>query len=123
MSRRVAEPEGGLPGFRGTYQGSSFFDLLRIDHAHLLPQLGGAANAAGGAPSAAPTTALALPHATTVLAMKCAEGVLVAGDRLATEIWCGDDLGRDERGLRQIRFRVRNQEGSVLLDAGRAAIA
>jgi acyl dehydratase len=45
------------------------------------------------------------------------------GDRLSTEIWCGDDLGRDERGRRQVCYRVRNQEGSVLLDAGRAAIA
>jgi acyl dehydratase len=45
------------------------------------------------------------------------------GDRLCTEVWCGDDLGRDERGQRLVCYRVLNQEGSVLLDAGRAAIA
>jgi len=72
-----------LPGFRSTYQGSSFFELLRVDHPHLVAQAGGAPGLAGGA--VAPGAAASVPHGTTVLAMKCAEGVLVAGDRLATE--------------------------------------
>jgi proteasome beta subunit len=72
-----------LPGFRSTYQGSSFFELLRVDHPHLLAQTG--AFPAAAVTPAAPGAGVAIPHGTTVLAMKCAEGVLVAGDRLATE--------------------------------------
>jgi acyl dehydratase len=45
------------------------------------------------------------------------------GDVLATEIWTGDELGRDERGDRQALFRVVNQTGAVLLEAGRATLA
>ena len=56
------------------YNGSSFFDLLRIEHPHLLPDETVWSEAAVGS----------IPHGTTVLAMKCADGVLVAGDRLAT---------------------------------------
>jgi proteasome beta subunit len=72
-----------LPGFRSTYQGSSFFELLKIDHPHALPDFARGTPAAGGAVQ--PGVAVSVPHGTTVLAMKCAEGVLVAGDRLATE--------------------------------------
>jgi acyl dehydratase len=42
------------------------------------------------------------------------------GDLLTTEIWMGDDLGRDERGDRCALFRVVNQEGAVLIGQGRA---
>jgi proteasome beta subunit len=59
--------------FRGSYQGSSFSELLEVDYPHLRPRFGPLA----GAPS--------VPHGTTVLALKYASGVLVAGDRLATE--------------------------------------
>ena len=45
------------------------------------------------------------------------------GDALATEIWSGDELGRDERGDRVALFRVVNQEGAVLLENGRATVA
>jgi acyl dehydratase len=45
------------------------------------------------------------------------------GDALTTEIWSGQDLGRDERGDRQVCFRVVNQEGAVLVERGRATIA
>jgi proteasome beta subunit len=62
--------------FRGKYSGSSFVELLDVDFPHLRPSL---------PESAAPDAPLAVPHGTTVLAMRCAEGVLVAGDRLATE--------------------------------------
>ncbi len=66
-----------IAGFGGTYQGSSFSELLDVEY----PQLrwdpsswldGGIAK-------------LSVPHGTTVLAFKYADGVIVAGDRLATE--------------------------------------
>jgi proteasome beta subunit len=60
--------------FRPTYQGSSFFDLLRVDHPHLIPSFN--VDFAGAAHE--------IPHGTTVLALKYESGVMVAGDRLAT---------------------------------------
>jgi len=60
--------------FRGKYQGSSFYELLQVDHAHMLPDLSAWARSATHS----------LPHGTTVLAFKYSSGVLVAGDRLAT---------------------------------------
>jgi len=60
---------------RGNYQGSSFSELLRVDYPQLVPD----------AVSGLPESGLAFPHGTTVLAFRYAEGVLVAGDRLATE--------------------------------------
>ena len=62
--------------FLGKYQGSSFTELLSVDLPHLQPDFAGL-----GAPNAA----LPFPHGTTVMALKYADGVLVAGDRLATE--------------------------------------
>jgi proteasome beta subunit len=66
---------------QGSYEGSSFFDLLRHDSPHLLPfqhlpQL--------------PTSDVhslmqTIPIATTILALRCAVGVIMAGDRQATE--------------------------------------
>jgi proteasome beta subunit len=61
--------------FQGRYQGSSFYELLRVDFPHLTPDF----SAAG------PHSEVRIPHGTTVLAFKYADGVLVAGDRLATE--------------------------------------
>ncbi len=64
--------------FRGQYQGSSFFELIEIDHPQLRPeQPASGVTAAGTMPS--------FPHGTTVLAFRFADGVVVAGDRLATE--------------------------------------
>jgi proteasome beta subunit len=63
---------------RGKYQGASFFELLEVDFPHLHP----GANARERIDSSA---LQGVPHGTTVLAMRCAEGVLMAGDRLATE--------------------------------------
>jgi proteasome beta subunit len=63
-------------GFGGTYEGSSFSELLEVDH----PQLG---SGWSRLTQSAPT--LSAPHGTTVLAFKYADGVIVAGDRLATE--------------------------------------
>jgi proteasome beta subunit len=60
--------------YRGRYEGSSFFELLKVDHPQLLPEF----SAAWAAQAAA------VPHGTTVLAFKVSRGVCVAGDRLAT---------------------------------------
>ncbi len=59
---------------RGSYDGSSFFELLQLEHQHLLPDLSAWEKG----------VADMVPHGTTVLAMRFADGVLVAGDRLAT---------------------------------------
>jgi proteasome beta subunit len=63
--------------FGGRYQGSSFTELLAMDHSQLRPDWGHLCQA-GLDPER-------LPHGTTVLAFKYADGVIVAGDRLATE--------------------------------------
>ncbi len=60
--------------FRGSYQGSSFFELLQTDQLHLLPDLSAWGKSA----------AEMVPHGTTVLAFRFGGGILVAGDRLAT---------------------------------------
>jgi proteasome beta subunit len=57
------------------YQGSSFFELLRVDHDSLVPDFSAWAQSGP----------VSVPHGTTVLALKYSAGVLVAGDRLATE--------------------------------------
>ena len=62
--------------FGGGYQGSSFTELLSTEFPHLRPEF---SRLAPGEPG------VAVPHGTTVLAMRYADGVLVAGDRLATE--------------------------------------
>jgi proteasome beta subunit len=65
---------------QGSYDGSSFFDLLRYDFPHLLPfhhlpQLS----------NGVVHVAEAVPFATTILALRYVEGVIMAGDRQATE--------------------------------------
>ena len=70
--------EGGTVPLRGNYQGSSFFELLQLEQRHLLPD---PSIWTGGAPSNVISN---VPHGTTVLAMRFGDGVLVAGDRLAT---------------------------------------
>jgi proteasome beta subunit len=63
--------------FGGNYHGSSFSELLDVDYAHLRPDLGRF--------SEQDVRALGVPHGTTVLSFKYADGVIMAGDRLATE--------------------------------------
>ena len=63
--------------FGGKYRGSSFTELLQVDYAHLRPDLSRFVECGLDASS--------IPHGTTVLAFKYADGVIVAGDRLATE--------------------------------------
>jgi len=65
---------GGGVLFGGRYQGSSFFELLRVDQPQLLPDFSAVFQAG----------AAEVPHGTTVLAFKFEQGVCVAGDRLAT---------------------------------------
>lgn len=65
---------------QGSYEGSSFFDLLRHDFSHLLPfqhlpQL----SASEG------QLIQSVPVATTILSLRFIDGVVVAGDRQATE--------------------------------------
>ena len=64
----------------GNYEGSSFFDLLRHDFPHMLPLQHLPQMSAGE--SRLLETA---PFATTILALRFADGVVMAGDRQATE--------------------------------------
>jgi proteasome beta subunit len=61
--------------FRDGYQGSSFSEFLTSEFPHLLPDLSGLA---------APAGEVKVAHGTTVLGLRFTDGVLVAGDRLAT---------------------------------------
>lgn len=63
-------------GFFGKYKGSSFIELLEVDHPHLRVTF----------EALAPRDyePVSVPEGTTVLALKYADGVLVAGDRLST---------------------------------------
>jgi proteasome beta subunit len=56
---------------------SSFSDMLRRQAPHLLP--------AGGAGNGTPAVSDALPHGTTIVAVKFPGGVLIAGDRRSTQ--------------------------------------
>lgn len=60
------------------YDGSSFFELLRVDYPHLLPTYESYS-------SLLIENAVPLPHGTTILALKYQAGVLIAGDRRAVE--------------------------------------
>jgi proteasome beta subunit len=60
--------------FKGqVYSGSSFYELLKSDSPGVLPDFAGT-----------DWSAVELPHGTTILALVCADGALMAGDRLAT---------------------------------------
>ena len=52
---------------------SSFVDVLRRDHPHLIPET-----------RLRPEDLSQIPHGTTVLAVRYREGVIMAGDRQAT---------------------------------------
>lgn len=68
--------------FKPHYVGSSFFDLLQQSRPELLPQA--QLKLEGMRP--ADTPELAEPaHGTTILALKYGDGVIIAGDRQATE--------------------------------------
>jgi proteasome beta subunit len=61
-----------------TGHGSSFYDFVHVEHGYLLPQFhvpeGGVAS-----------SFVQPPHGTTILALKCLDGVIIAADRQATE--------------------------------------
>ena len=61
--------------FGGKYQGSSFSELLEVDFGYLRMNWSDLAR---------DLDASSLPHATTVMGFKFADGVVIAGDRLAT---------------------------------------
>jgi proteasome beta subunit len=62
------------------YATSSFADILRHSAPHLLPNAEGLPAEEGGGRSAP-----AVPHGTTVLALRYRDGVIMAGDRQASE--------------------------------------
>ncbi|MBI3609284.1 MAG: proteasome subunit beta [Nitrospirae bacterium] len=61
--------------------GSSFYDWLSVHHPDALLGFRPRAGAEGGGPS----PAARISHGTTVLALKYKDGVIIAGDRMATE--------------------------------------
>jgi proteasome beta subunit len=63
--------------FRDGYNGSSFMELLDIEHPHLTPNWDRMFSAAAG-------ELPAVAHGTTVIGLRFAGGAMVAGDRLAT---------------------------------------
>lgn len=65
----------GYSGWRTGYQGSSFIELLRTDAQQLAPDFSGLA---------AGLKLDGVPHGTTVCCFKFTDGVVMAGDRLAT---------------------------------------
>jgi proteasome beta subunit len=67
---------GGVLNFGGQYGGSSFSELLELDYSHLRPDF---------SRLTANFDVSKIPHGTTVLSFKYSAGVIVAGDRLATE--------------------------------------
>jgi len=72
---------------RSKYSGSSFSELLDVEFPHLRfeSRLSQVFPPAALPPGQTPTSVPPIPHATTVLALKYGDGVIVAGDRLATE--------------------------------------
>jgi proteasome beta subunit len=88
-----------------TQHGSSFYDFLRLEHDYLLP--GVAAPHGVGAPTFAHP-----PHGTTILALKCLEGVIIAADRQATEGY--------QVASRQIEKVYKADEYSAIAIAGAA---
>jgi proteasome beta subunit len=91
--------------FRGqTYAGDSFYEFLRTDHPDLLPDWG-----------RMDWSHVSVLHGTTVLAVVYDKGVLMAGDRLATE---GSQVGT--RDLEKV-FRI--DDSSLMAIAGAAGPA
>ena len=65
----------GYSGFRGGYQGSSFFELVRAEAADVAPDFAALAHG---------LDLKDVPHGTTICTFKFEGGVVMAGDRLAT---------------------------------------
>jgi proteasome beta subunit len=73
--------------FLPNHDDASFFSFLTRQHPELTPGVRRAAPELSSAPQDMPRLSqpLSVPHATTVLAVKYQEGVVIAGDRRATE--------------------------------------
>ena len=87
------------------YDGSSFIELLSHDHRELSPRL-------DVAPDAGEKLAGGVPHGTTVVSLKYADGALIAGDRLATEGY--------QVAMRTIEKVFKTDEHSAMAIAGAA---
>jgi len=75
-----------LPMFApGSDPGPSFFELLRRAAPDALPGANLPLTAPASAAVASPASAISIPHGTTIVCMKFAGGVVMAGDRRATE--------------------------------------
>ena len=101
-----------MPLFSGSYEGASFFELLRHDFPHLLP-FQHLHHVPQFAASELRLTE-AVPFATTVLALRCADGVVMAGDRQATEGF--------EISSRRIEKVYKADDYSVIAMAGAAGL-
>jgi proteasome beta subunit len=90
---------------KGRYDGSSFIELLTAEASHLLPNL---------KPSVQDMADLLrqVPHGTTVVAVKYADGVILAGDRMATEGY--------QVAMRNIEKVYKTDEHSAMAIAGAA---
>ncbi|MGE3541908.1 MAG: proteasome subunit beta [Candidatus Tectimicrobiota bacterium] len=99
-----------MPLLSSNYDGASFFDLLRHEYPHLLPfqHLQQVPQVSGGESWMVDN----VPFATTVLALRFAEGVVMAGDRQATEGF--------EVSSRRIEKVYRADDYSVIAIAGAA---
>jgi proteasome beta subunit len=99
-----------VPLLSGSYDGASFFELLQHDFPYLLPF-----RHLPDVPQLAPgefRLLEAVPFATTILALQFADGVVMAGDRQATEGF--------EVSSRRIEKVYRADDYSVIAIAGAA---
>jgi proteasome beta subunit len=74
----MSSGEGSEVEITLTRHGSSFYEFVQVKHDHLLPRFH---VPEGGGPSSYAQP----PHGTTILALKCQDGVIIAADRQATE--------------------------------------
>lgn len=89
----------------GRYDGSSFMELLHAEAPHLLPKI----DLAG---EAFTELMKQVPHGTTVVALRYADGAIIAGDRMATE---GHQVA-----MRNIEKVYKTDEHSAMAIAGAA---
>jgi proteasome beta subunit len=99
-------------GVFGRYVGTSFMDLLRQQAPDLLTT---SPATAASLPVAEPHGVLSVPSGTTILALRYADGVIVAGDRRATEGY--------QVAHRRIEKVYKTDEHSVVAIAGAAGPA
>ena len=64
--------------YNSSYKGSSFCDLLRHNYPYILPSI-------ISDPYSAQAVSTNIPHGTTIMALKYRDGIIMGGDRRATE--------------------------------------